>query len=128
MMNVANKHIMLSLITLSVIMLSAIMPSVIMLSVIMLNVVMPSVVMLSVVAPSKILIIFCYKDFIKVQSSIFHFFIDLPNSKEPQWLIFQREDAFLKRGTKDKMRMLRNFFERRKEKKGKKLVLVEKEE
>jgi len=76
-------------------------------------VVMLSVVMLSVAVPSKILIIFCYKDFKKVQSSIFHFFFDLPNSKEPQWLIFQREDRFLKRGTKDKMRMLRSFFERR---------------
>jgi len=97
--------IMLSVIMLSIIMLSVIMLSAIMLSVIMLNVVMLSVVMLSVAVPSKILIIFCYKDFIKVQSSIFHFFFDLPNSKGPHWLIFQREDTFLKRGTKDKMRM-----------------------
>jgi hypothetical protein len=103
MMSVANKSIilnvvMLSVIMLSVIMLSAIMLSAIMLSVIMLNVVMPSVVMLSVVAPSKILIIFSYKDFKKVQSSIFHFFFDLANSKGPHWLIFQREDTFLKKG------------------------------
>jgi hypothetical protein len=51
MLNVTYKHIMLTVIKLSVIMVSVIKLSVIMPSVILLNVIMLSVIMLSVVAP-----------------------------------------------------------------------------